>query len=1830
MKRILLYCCLAALIVVAASCKERENVAIEDTTALYYEYVSGVTSGLVKRNDPIVVRFTHDIVTPEEVGSSVSSKVIELSPSVAGKTAWASTDAIVFTPDKAFDWDKEYAVKVNLKKIIDDLPKELGVMTFNIITMPQNVHIESHGLSIADNKIDYYISGNINTSDAFDPDEVEKQFSASQNGQTLEVEWYHKPGMCEHQFTIKGIKQKDARSEVQIGWQSDKKLTKKISIPAVNEFVVSSIDVVSDGSQYIEITFSNIVDASLDYRGAFVIENCKDLKIAINDNTVKLYPTERLEGSSTLELSSAIKSTNGYSLSGDLEYAIAFGSEKPSVKLVGKGVMIPQGQGFVVPFEAVGLNAVDVRITKIFANNVNYFLQERSFDGQWGLNNVGRTIKRMKVDLTNRGASNLNMWNAFSLDLSNFITVEPGAIYNVEIGFRKSYSLYPCEENSDDEIVDEHYVPIEDEDDNPELSYENIYYQYYSSWEESNNPCNQSYFSPYRSVSRNVMLATYGIIAKCDRNKNTFLYVTNLINAKPESGVKITLFDYQNQELSSGVTNADGMLKVQTPRDVFMVVAKKNSNIGYLKIDVETSENISNFDVSGTNVEKGIKGFIYAERSVWRPGDSIFTSFILDDHQSPLPSEHPIVMEVRNSRNQLVKKMVRKHDNKFIYPFFFNTDANDPTGNWNLTVSIGSIKFSKQIRIETVKPNRLKISLDFDREILSVNQSNRGKLSAKWLHGADAGDMKARIDVSYTQVKPYFEKWKNYDFSTPNVHFSESDNTVFDGKLNSEGNADIQLGIAKNSNAVGFMKANFITKVFEPGGDFSINSISKLVSLHRDYVGLNIDWSYPNWNKLNCDESHTIKIASVDENGKQVSLNNIKIQLFELDYKWWYNSNYEDFASYVGSTYHRPVITKTIKTVDGKGEFKLDADENRIGRHLLLVTSPNGHTCGQVIYFGWSWGREKNSSDAKILAVISDKEKYEVGEDITISFPANKEASALVTFETGNSIIGQQWLTNLDNYTKFTFKAKPEMAPNIYVHVSLIQPHGQTANDLPIRMFGIVPVLVESKATHLQPEIEQPEEVRPQKEFTVKVSEANKQAMEYTLAIVDEGLLDLTNFRTPNPWGHFYAREALGVTSYDMYDYVMGAFGGRFESMFAIGGSDAVTDPSKQKAERFKAVVKVLGPYKLDKGKTASHKITLPQYVGSVRTMVVAAENGKYGCAEKTMSVREPLMVLATLPRVLSIGETVDLPISVFAMNNSVKNVKIKVSVSGMASVDGTSEGNISFNKIGEKDIMFSLKAGDKPGIAKLKVEASSGKETAVHEIEIDVRIPNTPHAEYDFKVLSSGEILEKSLKAIGIDGTNEAQIEISSLPSLNLGRRLDYLIRYPHGCVEQVTSAAFPQIYLPKLIDVDKDKQNQITANITTAMSKLIRHQTSDGGFAYWPGCKYSDEWGSCYAGHFFVEAEKAGYSIPSNVKSSWLKYMRNEVSDFKIGNRHYNQFTQIYRLYLLALAGEPQVAAMNRIKSISGLDNQSRWMLAGAYALSGMKETAVNLIDFRNMQPDASESEYYGSVLRDKAFMLQTTLLLNNQEQAAKLALEISKELSGSGWLSTQTTAMALISMAQFIEANGGNKKAAYNLTINGKKTNSNRNGSIHSFSTEINLSKPTDVNIENTGKSNLYVTITNRGIKSGIDTESLSRGIDMSVGYKLSPNYKITINPETIAQGTDFVAVVTVTNRNASAINNMALTQVFPAGWEIVNTQLFGNETQNNVSAFDYRDIRDDRVLTYFSLEGYATKTFMISLNATYTGKYVLPPVTCEAMYDNSFYAKVGGMDISVVKQ
>ena len=1815
---------------------------------LYTEYISAYTAGMVSKNSVITVKFTETAVSTLDTNRVKASQVLKLNPSVSGTFRWLDNQTIEFMPKGTLPSGTKITAEISLDKITD-VPKELETFTFRFYTIKQNMKIDlSEVVTLDENNYGLQkVSGIITLADEEDPAVVQQLVTAEQNGKKINLKWDNS-GSKIFTFTADSVVRSEQTSEIKFKYNGDGIDVEKIGellveIPSLNEFKPLWYRVLNSPEQTVIIQYSDPIAANQDLNGLIAIGQESGLKIDVKNNSIYVYPSTLLEGNYTVIAYEGIANTNGKKTSKDFSFSVLFENIKPQVKLTSNGVILPSSEaGLLIPFESVSLREVDIRVIKIFENNITQFLQVNDLNTNRELYRVGKVVVEKSIALDEDPSMDLGKWNRFFLNLNDIIKVEPGAIYRVSIGFRQHQSLYACkkEEGEENKNIKESSISKSFESigsyyyDEYEYDYYDSYYyddDYYSYWDNRDNPCHKAYYGSQRCVSQNVFATNIGLIAKTGSDGMLMVVATDLLSAAPLSGTQIEIFDYTKQSLAKSNTNADGIALFNNLERPFLVKASNGKHNSYLKIVAGQSLSISSFDVGGVTVQDGMKGFIYGERGVWRPGDTIFLTFILDENGTKLPENHPVVLEFRNPSNQMVKRITRTKTKNNFYRFDLLTSASDPTGNWEVKIVVGGATFYKTLKVETIRPNRLKIRLDFPQDKFFSGIQQTGKLSSNWLHGAPARNLNAQIDVMLSSVQTTFPNFKEFTFDDPGKKYFPSMVELFNGKLDENGVSPVTPDFDLNKGDIsGFLNAVFITKVFESSGNFSIDQFKFTYSPYETYIGVKMPETDKGHYYHYTDTNHYVDVVCVEQNGKAKSgSKEVNATIYKLDWKWWWSQ--DDYSyNYNAHSYLKPIKTEKINLVNGKGKFEFRINYPDWGRYLIRIEDKDGgHSTGIVTYFDWPGYRSRESRSysetSTMLSFTTDKTEYSTGEKVNVTFPSSKGGHAFVTLENGKGVVKSFWVNTEDGQTVFNFTAEPNMAPNVYIHISLLQPHAQTLNDLPIRLYGIMPVKIENPESHLYPEINMPDKLRAESSVTISVSEKNKKAMTYTLAIVDEGLLDLTKFKTPDPWEYFYSREALGVLTYDLFDMVIGAFGRELENIISIGGDESGEGDKNKKANRFKPMVVFIGPFDLPEGKTNSHTIDIPNYIGSVRTMVITGNKGAYGCAEKTTPVTKPLAVITEMPRLLSPGDKIKLPVTVFAFEPSIKNATVQIKTNKLLKVEGSSQKTVSFGKINEQDVEFEISTTSETGIATVEVIASSGNERSTYSIELDVRYPNPPFTEVISEIAEAGAEVTLNLTPFGLPGTNKATLEVSSMPPLNLEKRYKYLIRYPHGCVEQTTSAAFPQLYLGNLMQLSTVAKEDIDRNVKAAIDKLMKYQNYTGGLSYWPGGSNSDNWSTSYVGHFLIEARKKGYNVPESFMKKWLKYQQKASKNW-YDKGPSSQMIQAYRLYTLALYGKAETGAMNRLKENSKLHYVARWQLAAAYAVNGKVKIAEEMITNLNINVVPYRELYYtyGSDLRDEAIILETYNRLGLRKQAMKVIQAMSEKLSSNYWYSTQSTAWALMSISSFIGTDNSNTKvtAQYKLgTAKYSALTTDKPLLVQTLNAGDNV---TTVSLKNTGGGPLFIRLISEGIPApGNETDSES-GLGIEVTYT-SPDGK-TIDMDNLTQGTDLFITVKLTNPTNKYYQNMTLNHLLPTGFEILNTRAMEIEGPTT-DYFNYQDVRDDRVYTYFDMSANRTKSFRIVVNASFRGKYYLPAVESEAMYDAEISARKKGRWIEI---
>lgn len=1877
------WCAIALMSLLLGACdnsapEQNKQAPAAETIAPEWEaHIADYPKRWIATEAPLFIRFTHPVVDEAQVNTAFSDKLLTLDAKTPVNLVFTSTSELRIQPVERLPSDSKIRFRLNASEL-QGITESLGDFEFEVQTIKQDFDLRVDSLGVMpEDESQMQLTGVLTTADTAELNDIKKILRVEVNERNADVVWTQDTDRKTHRFLIAQIARGDSAGKIVLNWDggaigSADKGARELEIPARKTFQVTGVQVIRQPNTAIEIHFSDTLDSSQNLSGLVTLDG-KAVNAVIDGSLLRYTPEKLDTGEITLKINGSINNLKQQSLGSDYEHKVVLELVKPLVRFVGSSSILPPASQISVPFEAAGVDSVQVIAFKVFANNVGQYLQDYQLTAAAAATDTGRYLWRKTYQLPEIPRAGAQRFN---LDLSELMAQHPDGLIRLELRIDRSNSIYTCEQTRPTEPVSK--MP---EDSDGESYYERVeepawYQQYYQSqgyynYSERNNPCDDTYYYYGDEIAsaRNFLVSNIGLLAKRGSDNQLHVISTELNSAKPLGNTEITAYNYQQQPIGSGTTDNYGMLQLTTDGVPFYIQATRNKQRGYLRLRSSEALPTNQFDVSGEHIKGGLKGFLYGERDVWRPGDDIFLSFILEDKAQQLPVNHPVTLDLFDPSGKKVLSQTNVQPVNNFYTFALKTEETAPTGNYRAVVHVGNRYFDKIIKVEMVVPNRLKVDLTPTETPLRLrNMPTQVSLFAQWLQGATAKNLKADSELKLSARESVFAGFEQFTFDDPVRSFAGSAQKVFDGQVDESGNASFPVNISLSSPPPGKLTATFVTRVFEESGNFSTILRPYELLPFDHWVGINIPKGSGYMDAIGRDADHPVLIQTLNAQGKAAASRKVDLQVYEIGWRWWWDENNENLAEYFTNSSHRPVHSETlVSDTNGRINWTLEKNKYDWGRHIIRVCDNSegdaqAHCAGKVVYLGWSYDSSASADSATQLMLSADKEKYQPGDVAKVRLPNAREGRVLLSIENGTRVLESRWLDLQAGQTEIEIPITSAMAPNVYAQVALILPHQERVAEAPMRLYGIVPLLVEDPATRLQPQLDVAEKVRPETEFSIKVSEKNQRAMTYTLAMVDEGLLGLTNFRAPDAHDYFYKREALGVRTWDLFDQVVGGYGASLERVLAIGGSDAALEAERKRRERrFPPVVKFLGAFELKAGETRAHKITLPPYMGAVRVMLVAGDTSAktnssvknnssvtsaYGSVEKTVTVTQPVTLFATLPRVLGPGEAVNLPVNVFVSEKDIREVKISVEANEIFTVE-KGAATLNFSEPGDAIASLQLKVNDRLGKGRVKITATSGNETATQEIYIDSRAANPPTSLWQSKLLQPGEVWQSPLQAHGMIGTNQASLEVSTLPPLNLEQRLDYLISYPHGCLEQVTSSVFPQLRLAQLVNLSDAQKTEIDNNINAGIKRLYGFQHASGGFSYWSGDGYVNEWASSYAGHFLVEAKRAGYAVPAALLNGWINYQRNAARNPQIQGNYYDEMVLAYRLYTLALADSAELPAMNRLRETFKNNQQNlqdyrmpaRWLLAMSYQHVGLKDAAQDVLGtIANTVPSYKDSGYtYGSEMRDRGLLLATLVSVNaNKETTWEVAEQVANELSSDGWYSTQSIAWALLAMSEFASANQSSNgiKFSYQQTGESDWTSQGSNSPVFRRA----LDSP-QVSVRNDHDKPIRVVVSNRGTPANLREEAISNGLALQVNFLTLANEPLDV--EQLPQGTDFVAEVTVSGEFdkllTSNIENIALTAVMPSGWQIRNERLEGAQLPKGI---DYLDIRDDRVLGYFSLwrdyywnyryqeRNQTSVTLRIILNASYAGKFYLPGWNASAMYNEKIQAKSKGYWVEVV--
>ena len=1194
----------------------------------------------------------------------------------------------------------------------------------------------------------------------------------------------------------------------------------------------------------------------------------------------------------------------------------------------------------------------------------------------------------------------------------------------------------------------------------------------------------------------------------------------------------------------------------------------------------------------------------------------------------------PITVKVRNPRGDIFDEYQKTLNEQGSFELAVKLPDFAQTGQYVAELYTGSDKFlaSYRFSVEEFVPDKIRVNLNADKESVRGGQTVNIGIDAEYLFGAPAAGHRYELDVRLAH-RPYVSKaFPKIDFASYSTENTYIDNAFSEGTLDDQGKAKADFTVPNDLRSGGYLQGNAYVSVFDVTGR-TVNRTATFNAYPKDYfLGIGSRGYYYGTNK-----EIAFDLIAVDPQDKAINNFASEVELIRYEWQTVMTKSHNDRWRY---TSEQKQISEWKKSFAlGAAPKAYSFQVMKSGRYELRVYQKGSKDYVSRNFYAYQWGSSTASSfeinKEGQVEIILDKEEYAPGETAKALFVTPFTGKMLVTVER-EAVMEHFYVEVKQNSTEIPIKLAAGHVPNVYITATLFRPHSEESNVPFLVGHGFAPVKVSNKNNRLPVEIRAPERVKPRSTQTITVKTTPNKDIFVTLAAVDEGILQVKGFDTPDPYAHMYAKRRLAVESFDIYEYLLPEV---LATSSPAGGDERGKRLNPIKSDRFKLLAKWSGIQRTNSSGEVKINIELPQYNGEVRLMAVAYEGARFGSAEKAMKVSDDVILMPALPRFLSLGDSLSLPVSVMNTTAKAGKVDVQLAVSGPLTIKGSKSQSVNIAANGSSNTAFVIQTTDAVGTGKITL-TTTGMDQVKEEIEIGVRPISPLIVESDGDEIKTGETKTIQLPAGYLQGTQATTLTVSPFPAVQFAKHLRYLVGYPHGCLEQTTSRLFPQLYfneLAALVAPESYQDGSVVYYIKEGIKKLEGMVRYDGSFSYWPGGDYYNWWSTVYATHFLIEAQKAGYAVDENVMKKALAFVARRAVDKETFEYSYysNGAPQkvrvankevIYSLYVLALAGKPDEAMMNYYRARPDLlTGDARFMLAGAYALNKNYKAYNELLPSQYAPERAGRLSggSFDSEARANALMLSVLL---DVDPSSKLIPGMVNHLAKMGdniW-STQDRSWTFLALGKAAKRQA-NSNVSLEVSAGGKalKTFDARGDKLKAE--QLNGAQLT---LKATGTGSTYYFWSTEGIR----VRGVAKEEDANMQVRRSYYSRSGQEISAFTQGDLIVCKISLTGGSRS-VENVAITDMIPAGFEIENPRLTTSAdlawVNNAKDKFipQYLDVRDDRLLIFTDLEYNKTKDFYYLLRVVNAGAFMLPAIGADAMYDPEFHSYHGGKKVVV---
>ncbi|MBC8110255.1 MAG: alpha-2-macroglobulin family protein, partial [Verrucomicrobia bacterium] len=1372
----------------------------------------------------LIFSFSHDLVADSLVNNWDSTAYIEFEPKVRGKFKWTAPDELVFSPDMGFAPATEYKATLT-SEVLKKEKKTLGLdneKTFNFHTPYLNIEKVTAfwAKSVSGSpQIRYQMAFNYKVN----PAEVANLTSIKNGNQTLTVKAISTNLSENVQLAIDAnddwqgkmseiIVKADLKTEN--GKQSKQEIKTSIPIPDREPLRITEMYSEYEGETGICYIHTNQSPGNQEVKDLISIDPAIDVAIEKQDFGYIVKGSFQ-PGTYSFTFSNQLRGVFGNSLGEDFTQTVSFGEMRPNIAFASeRGFYLTSKGSKNIGVRISGLEKVRVTLYKIYENNVLPFMRQGGYMGDYGY------YDEVTEDYQDNG-NNPYGDVIYSKEMNVKDLRKEGGIYYLNMGFRDINNL------------------------------KGMYAVKVASTEEN-----------WVNASKMLSVSDIGLVVK-QTDDEIYVFANSILTAEPLSGVNVSLISSNNQVLVSGKTDGKGVIKLSeikknSPKfKVAMVSATFNEDFNFITFDENRTET-SRYDVGGLRENAtGYQAFVYGDRDLYRPGETMFINTVIRDGSWKSVGEVPVKIRVvaPNGKEFSVLKGILNKQSAFATQITFPTSS--VTGTYNLEVYTANdvLLTGKSVSVEEFMPDRIKVTVKTSKPDYRSGESVNITATAQNLFGPPASGRNYELTYSLTRKEFFAKDYKDYNFSINADKTPTFEQLTRQGETDGQGNLTESFQIPANYEDLGILQGNIYTTVFDESGRPVNRRNAFDVITQNVFYGIKLTDYY-----AGTGEAINMPIVALNKDGKPVAGTTAQVKVIRTVYETVLRKSNYGSIEYVSQKKEFVMETKNLP-INASGTVYSFIPQVS-GEYAVIVSRPGSKAAVSSTFYAYGFGTSaasfETSKEGQIL-MQPDKEKYKSGEKAKILLQLPFAGKVLISVER-NKVFEQFYVESKEKSVSVDINLKDEYLPNVYVSATLIKPLTNTAIPLTVA-HGFVSLAVENATNQLPVEISAVALARSKtKQIIIVKTKANA---EVTLAIVDEGILQIKNYQSPNPFEYFFQKRALEVSSFDIYPRLFPELNINKSSS---GGDGMVAGEMAGRVnplanKRVTLVSFWSGTLTANGNGEATYTIDLPQFSGDLRIMAVAYKDKAFGAGTKNMKVADPIVIASALPRFLSPGDQLQMPVTLSNTTNQTAQAQVSLRLAGGISPQGAVSQSVSIPANGEVQVNFAVNAPVSVGNASVEILVNALGATFSDKTDITIRPIQSLLKANGSGTVSGGKSQNISLATNFIPATIQAKLVVSKSPVAEFAGNLNYLLEYPYGCVEQTTSTAFPQIYFANLSQSLSPKrasnftlasQNKGTGaayNVQQAINKLSAMQLYNGALSYWPEGGKESWWGTAYA---------------------------------------------------------------------------------------------------------------------------------------------------------------------------------------------------------------------------------------------------------------------------------------------------------------------------------------------------------------------------------------------